>query len=412
LNPTPKTTIKYHQTDILSQNVEEMLTYFCEMGIVIWINEEKLRDVVILDPIEYFVKPATMIICKHIATKDDPYHTVHCDMIHKSCRKEWPEDWFQMLEFGLVSDRLARELLISACEDEDHLNIILSLMERYGLSSSFNIISNLRTSVSRISFFPAVAPSDPASYFLDEEIFENNFTVYMDYKNLVGCLHSKRRACLEMFDDYVVFHFAFSVSFESLKSTLLSAHDVASAGFLPNGLFERFVGRVCGSTTSSVLDVPAFLERNNFIGFKDIVKIKFMFRSVKITNILESNMIRVEVERDPCDEKDKEMLMFIHDSLYEMVQIIIRECYKDLIVVTILPTSLEDYHDHPLLPLSELKSLADGKLVSIDYHTVDGRQELSKKVDELRKSFSVWLGVPTIHPKKGEYTNKVFLMFL
>eukprot|EP01040_Poterioochromonas_malhamensis_P014069 gene14069-biopygen3173 len=40
-------------------------------------EEKGLEDVIILDPIEYLVKPATTIICKHVATKDDPYRTRH-----------------------------------------------------------------------------------------------------------------------------------------------------------------------------------------------------------------------------------------------------------------------------------------------------------------------------------------------
>jgi hypothetical protein len=57
------------------------------MGMLLWINDEKLKDIVILDPIKYFVDPATMIICKHILTKDDPYHIVHCEEIHQEVRK-------------------------------------------------------------------------------------------------------------------------------------------------------------------------------------------------------------------------------------------------------------------------------------------------------------------------------------
>jgi hypothetical protein len=226
------------------------------------------------------------------------------------------------------------------------------------------------------------------------------------YRNLIGGLSAKREACFQRFD-CAAFHFAFSLSIKSLQHTLLSSSDLASTGFLPNGLFERFIGRVCGSILSTASDVPNFLERNNFIGFRDVVRLKYMFRSVSFTNILESNMIRVEVERDPEDEKDKESVMFIHDALYEMVQMIIRECYRNLYVVTVLPTDPQDFCHQPLLPLSELRSLTEGKTVSIIYHTKAGKQALSAKVNELRSKFDVWLGVPSIHPKKGEYSNKV-----
>jgi Holliday junction resolvase len=42
--------------------VEELLRFLNEMGAILWINEKGLRDVVILDPIEFLVKPASKLI--------------------------------------------------------------------------------------------------------------------------------------------------------------------------------------------------------------------------------------------------------------------------------------------------------------------------------------------------------------
>jgi hypothetical protein len=161
-----------------SEQLTKMLTFFYDMGILIWINDDKLRDIVILDPVEYFVKPATKILCKHIATKDDPYHTVHCEDIHKACRKQWPEDWYQMLEFGLVSEKLAEKLLRDGCKDDDQVSIVLTLMERYGLLSSFlSVLQVGPNTAARILFLPAVAPRDPADYVIEKKTFED----YNDY---------------------------------------------------------------------------------------------------------------------------------------------------------------------------------------------------------------------------------------
>jgi GTPase SAR1 family protein len=44
------------------EGVSELLRYLSEMGVLIWIEEPGLREIVILDPIEYFVKPVTRII--------------------------------------------------------------------------------------------------------------------------------------------------------------------------------------------------------------------------------------------------------------------------------------------------------------------------------------------------------------
>jgi GTPase SAR1 family protein len=87
------------------EGVSELLRYLYAMGVLIWIEEPGLREIVILDPIEYFVKPVTRIICKHLASKKDPYVIKHELPIHKVCQREMPEDWKLMLEFGLVSSQ-------------------------------------------------------------------------------------------------------------------------------------------------------------------------------------------------------------------------------------------------------------------------------------------------------------------
>ena len=57
-------------------DVDNMLQFFHEMGVLMWHRELSLRDMVILNPINYFVTPATMLICKHEQDGDDL--TFHC----------------------------------------------------------------------------------------------------------------------------------------------------------------------------------------------------------------------------------------------------------------------------------------------------------------------------------------------
>jgi GTPase SAR1 family protein len=390
------------------EEVAEMLSFFCQMGMLIWINEDKLREIVILDPIEYFVKPVTMIICKHIATTDDPYHTVHCEKIHKVCRKEWPEDWFQMLEFGLVSDRLARKLLGAACKNEDHVNKVLLLMQRYGLLTALPIKSS-GDEIRKRFFVPASTPSNPSDYYVDRIMF-SSYELYNKHDSLVKRRIAKRATCANYFD-CIIFHFAFSTASKGLKHSLFSSSNVATNGFLPNGLFERFIGRFCGAIVMTVPDIAEFLEDNNFIAFKDIVRLKYLSRTVKITNLLDHNMIRIEFEKGPMDAFEKENLMFVHDFLYEMIQEITRECDMNLNVVTLLPVDpkFSGDRDDLLLPLSKLVALnKEKRLLRVDLNTVDG-QPMSVTLDELRRSFNVWLGTSTIHPMENEDFNKVCL---
>eukprot|EP01041_Mallomonas_annulata_P031695 gene31695-54038_t len=72
INETKKSvlTVKEVQTIAQSYNVpmddvSVMLSFFHQVGVLMWHDEERLKDVVIIDPIKYFVTPATLIICKH-----------------------------------------------------------------------------------------------------------------------------------------------------------------------------------------------------------------------------------------------------------------------------------------------------------------------------------------------------------
>ena len=67
-----------------------------------WVNEEKLRDIVILNPIEYFVIPVTTLICKLSVTKtSDTCHT-HSE-VHNYCKIHYPVEWMVMEEKGNIT---------------------------------------------------------------------------------------------------------------------------------------------------------------------------------------------------------------------------------------------------------------------------------------------------------------------
>eukprot|EP01040_Poterioochromonas_malhamensis_P014975 gene14975-biopygen3469 len=57
--------------DIPENKVSLLLRFLHEMGILMWHDDDKLREVVVFDPIEYFVKPATIVICKHVPDEAD-----------------------------------------------------------------------------------------------------------------------------------------------------------------------------------------------------------------------------------------------------------------------------------------------------------------------------------------------------
>ena len=98
------------------------------MNILLWLDEDQLRDVVIFDPISYFVSPATIIISKLTPTKDDS--TTHETEIHRQTRLLHREEYLEMTSKGIVADVLLPQLLI---QYNDRIPKIVRLMVKYGL---------------------------------------------------------------------------------------------------------------------------------------------------------------------------------------------------------------------------------------------------------------------------------------
>jgi hypothetical protein len=79
----------------------------------IFIDEPELQNVVVLDPIAYFVTPATTIICKHVPTAIDPTH--HVLDVHKKCmKKKWIE-WKRLIGNGIADAMLLEAFRKSSC---------------------------------------------------------------------------------------------------------------------------------------------------------------------------------------------------------------------------------------------------------------------------------------------------------
>jgi GTPase SAR1 family protein len=234
---------------VAADAVEALLTFLHEMGIVMWHSDPTLRDVVILDPIAYFVAPATTIICKHMSSASDG--TRHVVDAHKLCNKAHYESWMRMVHSG-VADRDLLLQLLSDCGDQ--ATVVLRLMVKFGLlvpleplshsvndehSASINaelahsteectsaVKTQQELSPSCEYLVPALLPAGPPTCAHTTE-----GTSYTS-------LGSKQQA---MF--YLVFTCARDLSSgdNGTGSALVSLRDCAAKGFLPRGLFERLL---------------------------------------------------------------------------------------------------------------------------------------------------------------------------
>jgi GTPase SAR1 family protein len=207
------------------KDLPDFLAFFTQAGAILWIDDSRLRDVVIIDPLEYFVKPVTTVICKHIATMDDPSRTVHFDEIHAKCRKDLSIDWLKMLEMGLLSHRLVTTLVGSATSD---VNNVLFLMKKYHLLIPLSFAGSDSDS-SSLYFAPALLPGCPYNLCCDPEDFE--------YQKLISRLKARRTMVVSTFRLSVSFYFAFFHSAVTFNTVPFDICQIKKKCLLPNCFF-------------------------------------------------------------------------------------------------------------------------------------------------------------------------------
>jgi GTPase SAR1 family protein len=368
--------------------VSELLRYLYEMGILIWIDEPSLREIVILDPIEYFVKPVTRIICKHLASKNDPYAIKHELPIHKECRRLLSEDWKLMLEFGLVSERLAIKLLKSESHDEilpkESLEKIMLLMKRFGLMIPlhFEEENNLPGKAENESqhfgmdvmfFVPTLVPEEPDSIILTENNKED--------KKIVSRLRQRFTSLSQFLSSSTVF-LTFSLPSNCWKEYKLFSYDeVQKNGFLPNGLFDRFIARIL----SNLPDLVVKCTDTRFIAFKDMIRIDCNGKLIRFTNQFHQNMIKIDIEEGDTDLRE------LVEEWLEVAKKLIRECYKCLVVTVLLPVDCEE-GNNGLISLEGLLLNRQQNVMTPEYISEDGLCRLiSAKFIDLQ---SKWLSLP------------------
>jgi hypothetical protein len=69
---------------VSADRVREFVEFLRDMGVLIWYDEPGLREIIILDPVTYFVKPVIRVICQL---------DLHISDVHQRCRKRRPEEF-------------------------------------------------------------------------------------------------------------------------------------------------------------------------------------------------------------------------------------------------------------------------------------------------------------------------------
>jgi hypothetical protein len=344
------------------------------MGLAMWHETPlSLRDIIIFDPIQYFVIPITTIICKHQSLEEEGDVTWHLLPIHEICRKRYFNDWQIMLRSGLLSETLLNGLL---SEYSQKVNIIL-LMKKYGLLLDLSVVissSNPNKDNKPMFLVPALLPTNHKSFALSTP------TLASSISNLIN------------------HHFFFAFYIFSLldEDEILTFETLSMNGFLPNGFFERLLCKMIdfcclshcddnGSSHSStdLSQLTKGLSRNS-------VMLSYRNQSFQVICHLPDNCLEVIVYgTNPIP---------IYLILLEMIITICQESYHHLKMMTLLPrkqiTTEEEEQKENIE--NKKKQLSFMKLSSIERY-IANHADLQITIHDrisfnrLRNDYNVWL---------------------
>jgi hypothetical protein len=279
---------------VSTASTDSLLTVFNDRGILLWLNEDGLRDVVIVDAIKYFVNPSTIVICKHPDNEND--HISHLIEVHRKCRKHSVLDWNDFVDNGILTEELLRAMW------EDYANdyaVLLKLMLKFGLMVTLTQTSMYDDEVNRYLVPALLKTANPARDELSLEAESNS---------VESCLY------------------AFTVDPSMSSNIAFRQKDLISNGFMPRGLFERIISKIllwCQTTSryGKFYHSSTVVRRNMAI-------LHFGSQRFRMVACPKINSIQVDIEgQHPLS---------VHNGLTECINSAISECFSALICCTVL----------------------------------------------------------------------------
>ena len=340
-------------------NIKALLLFLHDMGILMWYDDNGLRDVVILDPIEFFVKAVTSIIRKHEPSKIDGTH--HFSELHEKCARLLRTQWTKFTRTAVLDDELLSMLLEPWREQR---LVITQLMIKYGLLVA--VIHKNRDGVeSKQYIVPALLPESVA--------FVPNS---MSFKPVNNCI-------LAFFGDE-----------EPLRRGYFSKDVLVLNSFLPAGLFARLLGKLIGwSQETSLYSTIDTMDLS--IGSATL---RFGSQTFRIIEFPREKYILLEIEgMNPCAVQ-KQVMELASRTVQECSMSILHcQCllpFKDegFVVLSALTASMKESSPLPL-PGGRSLAIADANARFRRFLPISDKQceydvFLSYRWDEATKDFT------------------------
>lgn len=320
-----------------------LLKFLHELGLIMWHQDEILSKQIILDPIEYFVTPATTIICRHIPSDED--ETVHIKPIHSKCQKLYFDEWISLVQKGILSHRL----LIALLQDFPHYEKIIILLMKYSLIVSLNPIDYQQLQKNQLQQ-PSGGGDElqmimqnykyvvPALLPLQQQSQENGGGITK--------VHNKKK----LFQEKEKLYFIFTPT-NMITEHLFTLSNCSKIGFLPSGLFERLLAKsVAWCIETSAYEIGSHRDDLMNWNYQDY---HFDRSQAFLSYGNQFFILQLELEYNAIslivDGPNKK---WIYDRVLEQLQSMISECMDCLEVISGLswkyslnPVCLEDDYD-------------------------------------------------------------------
>jgi GTPase SAR1 family protein len=317
-------------------DVPTVLAFFRDMGMLMWYEDEALRDVVILDPVAFLVKPVARVIC-------DP--ELHCLEAHSYCARHHHDAYPAMKYNGIVSQSLLRALL-GYGGNEGNCDMLITLMLKYGLLVTWELQGTTEVTYLVPALFPLDVTISKSVGQVEEQAWAQGKLVSTVF--IVFSLH------------------------KTLHGSCVPVDQLAAKCFLPSGLFDRLISTVLEwSQQGRDIDPATFKLCKNVI-IMQIANVRFRLVWRSASNSLELNT----VSASPIT-----VMRRIEGMLTRLLDDNIQSLYLRSFVLSTVLGAVETNRtcDGCLVPVKDcmrpaasmvFPSFGDGKEIAFDYDAV------------------------------------------
>jgi GTPase SAR1 family protein len=301
--PFAEATAIIQSCDIPTCDVEALLLHLHDTGFVMWHNEPILKEVVITNPIEYYINAVATLICKHLPSdRIDGDPTFHFNETHRLAMNRYPDDWRRLMDTGVVSSPLLHSLL-EGCTDR--LDIVIKMMEKQAILAPKEYIND--------NWGLLYNNANPNSNTGAPSLSSVDYFVPSLFPPSIGS-PDRTMLCQPVYfgDNSCVCLLAFTVSDVLNDRTIFTMDELRLQGLMLPGLFQRLT---CMGISFSMQTVAIQTMRDMEL-FSDVVVFRFGNQHLRLLLLKDSNCIQLDVEG--------ESPLLVHEIVLHMINKIIQ----------------------------------------------------------------------------------------